>query len=141
MSESSEPFVGYADGASHSTQNLSFATWAIFTPSGELVIFQGIYISRSKKNIVEYSTLIELLSDAISLGIRRIIIRLDSQLIILQLTNIYTIRNPTIIHMFFIVRILERNFEYIQYQHISRNFNTLTDSLANYVLNRHLRHM
>ena len=65
MSKSSEPFFGYADGASRSTQNLSFAVWAIFAPNDELVSFQGICIGRSTKNITEYSTLIELLSDAI----------------------------------------------------------------------------
>ena len=69
MSESSEPFVGYADGASRSTQNLSSAAWAIFAPNGELVSFQGICIGRSTNNIAEYSTLIKLLSDAISFGI------------------------------------------------------------------------
>ena len=81
MSEYLEPFVGYADGASRSTQNLSSAAWAIFTPSGELVSFQGIFIGRSKNNITKYSALIELLSDAISFGINCIIIRLDSQLV------------------------------------------------------------
>lgn len=91
MSESSEPFFGYTDGASHSTQNLSSAAWAIFAPSGELVIFQGICIGQSTNNIVEYSVLIKLLSDAISIGIRRIIVRLDSQLVILQLTSVYII--------------------------------------------------
>ena len=141
MSEPLEPFVGYADGASHSTQNLSSAAWSIFAPSGELVSFQGICIGRSTNNITKYSVLIELLSDSISLGIRRIIVRLDSQLVVLHINNIYTIRNPTILCMFLRVRILERYFEYIQYQHISKNFNTLTNSLANYVLNRHLRHM
>lgn len=60
MSESLEPFVGYADGASHSTQNLSSAAWAIFAPSGKLVSFQGIYISIYMKNIAMYNTLIEL---------------------------------------------------------------------------------
>ena len=134
MSESLEPFVGYTDGASRSTQNLFFAAWTIFDPSGELVSFQGICI-------VEYSALIELLFDAISLGIHRIIIRLDSQLILLQLTNIYILWNPTILCMFLRVHLLERIFEYIQYQHISISFNTLTNSLANYVLNWHLRHM
>ena len=69
MLESLEPFVGYVDGASRSTQNLSYAAWAIFAPSGELVSFQGICISFSTDNIVEYSALIKLLSDAISLGI------------------------------------------------------------------------
>ena len=65
MSESSKPFVGYDDGASHSTQNLSSVVWAIFAPNDELVSFQWICIGRSKNNIVEYSALIELLSDAI----------------------------------------------------------------------------
>ena len=78
MSESLEPFFGYADGASRSMQNLSSVVWAIFTPNGELVSFQGICIGRSTNNIVEHSELIELLFDAISFGINRIIIRLDS---------------------------------------------------------------
>ena len=65
VSESLEPFVGYDDGASRSTQNISSAAWAIFAPNDELVSFQGICIGRLTKNIVEYSTLIEILSDAI----------------------------------------------------------------------------
>ena len=83
MSESLEPFVGYVDGASRSTQNLSFVAWAIFSPNGELVSFQGICLGRSTNNIAEYSALIELLSNSISFGIYRIIIRLDSQLEVL----------------------------------------------------------
>ena len=139
--ESLEPFIGYVDGPSRSTKNLSSAAWPIFSPSGELVSFQGIYIGQLTNNIAEYSVLIELLSNAISHGICRIIVRLDSQLVILQLTGDYSIRNPDIHRMFLRVRILERHFDFIQYQHISRNLNTLNDSLANYVLNRHLQHM
>ena len=133
-----ETFIGYANGASRSTRNLSSTAWAIFAPSGELVSFRGICIGRSTNNIAEYSALMELLSDAISHGIRRLIVRLDSQLIILQLTGVYSIQNPAIYCMFLRVNILERQLDSIQYQHISRNLNTLTDSLANYVLDRHL---
>jgi hypothetical protein len=39
------------------------------------------------------------------------------------------------------IRLLERHFDYIEYQHISRNLNTLTDALANYVLDRHLNNL
>ena len=141
MSNYSETYVGYADGASRSTRGLSSAAWAIFDPSGELVSFRGVCIGRSMNNIAEYSALIELLSDTIAHGIRRLIVRLDSQLVILQLTSIYSVRNPAIYRMFLRVKILEREFDSIQYQHISRNLNTLTDSLANYVLDRHLQHI
>ena len=141
MSNYSDTYVGYADGASRSTRNLSSAAWAIFDPSGELVSFRGVCIGRSTNNIAEYSALIELLSDTIAHGIRQLIVRLDSQLVILQLTGIYSVRNPAIYRMFLRVKILEREFDSIQYQHISRNLNTLTDSLANYVLDRHLQHI
>jgi len=141
MSEFLEPFVGYVDGASCSTQNLSSAAWAIFDLYDELVSFRGICIGRSTNNITKYRTLIELLSVAISHGIRQLIVKLDSQLVILELTGIYSVWNPAIYHMFLRVKILERHFDSIQYQHISRNLNTLIDSLANYVLNRHLQHL
>ena len=141
MNKSLEPFIGCVDGASRSTQNLSFVAWAIFAPGGELVSFQGICIGWSKNNIVEYNALIELLSDSISFGINHIIITLDSQLVVLQLTSFYTVRNPTLHRMFLRVQLLEGHFDFIQYQHISRNLNTLTDSLANQVFDRHFQHM
>ena len=141
MSESLEPFVGYADGASRSTQNLSSAVWAIFAPNSKLMSFQGICIGRSTNNITEYSMLIKILSDSISFNINRIIIRLDSKLVVLQFTSVYSIRNPMLHCLFIRVRILERHFDFIQYQHIYKNLNTLTDSLANQVLDIHLQHM
>ena len=70
MSNLLESFVGYANGASRSLWNLSSVAWAIFGPSGELVSFKGVCIGRSMNNIVEYSALIELLSNAITHGIR-----------------------------------------------------------------------
>jgi len=84
---------------------------------------------------------IELLVDAISLGIRRLVVRLDSQLVVLQLSNVYSIRSPTLLRVYLRIRLLERHFDYIAYQHISRNLNTLTDALANYVLDRHLNNL
>ena len=141
MSESSKTFVGYVDGASCNTQNISSVAWAIFASNDELVSFQEIFIGISMNNISEYSALIKLLSDAISLCIRHIIISLDSQLVVLQLTSVYTVWNPEIHHMFLRFHLLEIPFDHIQYQRISRNFNSLTNSLANYVLNRHLQHI
>ena len=70
MSNFLEPFVGYADGASRSTLNLSSVAWDIFAPSGDLMSFRGICIGQSTNNIVEYSVLIELLFHTISHGIR-----------------------------------------------------------------------
>jgi ribonuclease HI len=141
MSESSLPYIGFADGASRSTQNLASTAWAIYTPTNELVSLRGVCLGRATNNIAEYSIIIELLVDSISLGICHLVVRLDSQLVVLQLSNVYTIRSPTLLRVYLRIRLLERYFDYIEYQHIPRCLNTLTDALANYVLDRHLDHL
>jgi ribonuclease HI len=141
MSVSSLPYIGFADGASHSTQNLASTAWAIYTPTNKLISLQGVCLGRATNNIAEYSAVIELLTDVISLGICHLIVPLDSQLVVLQLSNIYTIQSPTLLRVYLRIRLLERYFDYIEYQHIPRCLNTLTDALANYVLDRHLRHL
>ena len=91
MSEHSLPYIGFADGASRSTRNLASAAWAIYAPTNELISLRGICLGRATNNIAEYSVVIELLVDAISLGIRHLVVRLDSQLVVLQLSNVYSI--------------------------------------------------
>jgi ribonuclease HI len=83
MPESSLPYIGFVDGASHSTQNLSSIVWEIYAPKNELVSLQGVCLGRATNNIAEYSAIIELLVDVISLGIHHLVVRLDSQLVVL----------------------------------------------------------
>jgi ribonuclease HI len=141
MSESSLPYISFADGASHSTRNLASAVWEIYAPKNELISLRGVYLGRATNNIAEYSVVIELLVDDISLEIRHLVVRLDSQLVVLQLSNIYSIRSPTLLQVYLRIRLLEHYFDRIEYQHIPRCLNTLTDALANYVLDRHLNHL
>jgi hypothetical protein len=83
MSMSSLTYIGFIDGAIHSTQNLASTSWVIYAPTNELISLQGVCLGRATNNIAEYSAVIELFSDAISLGIRHFIVRLDSQLVVL----------------------------------------------------------
>ena len=78
MSESLLPYIGFADGTNRSTQNLASAAWAIYAPTNELVSLRGVCLDRATNNIAEYSVVIELLVDAISLGICHLVVRLDS---------------------------------------------------------------
>ena len=89
--------------------------------------------------VVDAIAVVELLSESISFGIRRLIVRLDSELVVLQLNRVYAIRNPVLLRLFLRVRLLEREFDYIEYQHIPRSLNTLADAIASRVLDRHLR--
>lgn len=120
---------------------MSSTAWELFAPDGELVDLQGIFLGQTTNNITEYSAISELLSEAISLGIINLVVKLDSQLVVLQLNNHYSARNQKILRMYLRVRVLERNLDFITYQHIPHSLNTLTDALANYVLDRHLRNL
>ena len=136
---SDAPYVGFADGACRSTQNLSSAAWVIYDPHGELIDLQGVCLGRTTNNVAEYSAVIELLAEAANLGIRALVVNLDSQLVVHQLNERYSVRDHRILRLYLRVRLLERNFDFITYQHIPRQLNTLTDALANHVLDRHLR--
>jgi hypothetical protein len=126
---------------SDNTQNLASAAWAIYTPTNELVSLRGVCLGCATKNIAEYSIVIKLLIDAILLGIRHLVVRLNSQLVVLQLSNVYTIQSPTLLRVYLRIHLLKHYFDYIEYQHIPRCLNTLTDALDNYVLDRHLDHL
>ena len=81
------------NGASRSTQNLSSAAWVIYDPAGELIDLQGICLGKTTNNVIEYSAVIELLTEDIDLEIRALIVNLDSQLVVLQLNGHYSVRN------------------------------------------------
>ena len=99
----------------------------------------GVSLGQTTNNIAEYSAVIDLLSESILFGIRSLIVRLDSELVVLQLNRVYTIKNPVLLRLFLRVRLLEREFDYIEYQHIPRHLNTLADSIASSMINRHLQ--
>ena len=78
---SGAPYVGFADGACRSTRNLSSVAWVIYDPHGELIDLQGVCLGRTTNNVAEYSAVIELLAEAINLGIHALVVNLDSQVI------------------------------------------------------------
>ena len=97
MPTSLQTYIGFANGACRSTHNISSTTWVIYSPSDELVSMHGVSLSKTTNNIPEYSVVIELLSESISFGIQSLIVRLDSELVVLQLNRVYAIRNPVLL--------------------------------------------
>ena len=91
-------------------------------------------------NVKEYHAIIKLLTKASSLGISQLIIKLDSQLVVRQLNHEYIVRNSVLLRLHIRVCHLERSFEFLEYIHISREFNTITDSLENYKLDWYIAH-
>jgi ribonuclease HI len=60
MSVSSLPYIVFADGSSHSTQNLVSVAWPIYAPTNELISLHSVSLGHATNNIMEYSEIIEL---------------------------------------------------------------------------------
>ena len=88
MSTSLQTYIGFSDGACRSARNISSAAWVIYSPSDELVSMHGVSLSQTTNKIAEYSAVIELLSESISFGIQSLIVRLDSELVVIQLNSL-----------------------------------------------------
>ena len=74
MLVNSLPYIGFTDGASHSTQNLASSAWEIYAPTDELISLHGVCLGHATNNIAEYNAVIELLTNVVSLGIHHLIV-------------------------------------------------------------------
>jgi ribonuclease HI len=126
--------TSYVDGASHWTQNLASAAWALYTPSHEMLHSSDICLGPATNNQAEYTAVIGLLTDTQHHHIHHLSIFLDSQLVVLQLNNVYRVRDPCLFRKYLQVRLLSRHFNSITFTHIQRQLNQTTDELANMVL-------
>ena len=73
---------------------------------------------------------------ASALGVSRLVVYMDSQLVVSQLNRVYQVRDPVLLRKVLRFRLLERSFEFITYIHIPQDLN----SLANYVIEWHSLH-
>jgi hypothetical protein len=60
----------------------------------------GIRLEPSMNNVAEYSTIINLLHDAILHGVRSLEDHLESQLVVCQLNDSYHVRDHTLLQQF-----------------------------------------
>jgi ribonuclease HI len=98
MASSFPIFVRFADGTSQHTRNIASIAWIIYQ-FDEVVSSGGIFLGPTTNNMAEYHVVIRLLTQASSLGISRIIVNLDSQLMVYQLNRIYAICNPILLRI------------------------------------------
>jgi len=94
----------------------------------------GKYIGVGTNNDAEYKALIEGLSFLSDLKHSQVDCYLDSELVVKQLNGLYKVKNQNIKEYWNKIKILEKNFKHITYQHINREKNWEADELVNQVL-------
>ena len=77
------------------------------------------------------------ITHAVELGIRRLVVKGDSNLVVQQMNGKFMVKSPNIRTHYVTARNLSRNFDSILFLHVYRNNNTRADELANLGLEHH----
>ena len=130
---SSEELVVHCDGGARGNPGPGGAGCVIEEAAGKKRLLCGKYLGRVTNNQAEYAA-VELAFNKIRdnfTKVRKIRFFLDSALVVNQLNGLFKAKNPGLLNQLLKIRGLERPFEEIYYQHISRDQNTQADSLVN----------
>jgi ribonuclease HI len=88
------------------------------------------YIGIATNNVAEYSALIRGLEEARSLGVRRVKVFLDSELVVRQINGVYKVRNNTLKGLWSRARKILMDFDSYVVEHVKREKNMDADALA-----------
>jgi ribonuclease HI len=111
-------------------QQVGRARVVLIDPSGEQVKYMVHLEFKATNNMAEYEALIFGLSTALSLGIRQLRVKGDSQLIIKQVRGECSCNEPRLTTYLLHVRKLEKDFTALELQHVPRADNLAADDLS-----------
>jgi ribonuclease HI len=118
----------YFDGSAR--QQVCGARVILIDPSEDQVKYMVHLEFKATNNMAEYEALIFGLSAALSLGIRQLLVKGDSQLIIKQVRGECSCNEPRLAAYLLHMRKLEKDFTALELQHVPRADNSATDDLS-----------
>ena len=126
------------DGGARNNPGICGIGYAIFM--FDQLIYKGkdIVSQHNTNNFAEYKALIYGLEKARELNISEIHIQGDSKIIIGQVEGLYKVKCEELKPLHKDVKILEKYFNKISYEHIYRDNNKLADSLVNEAINEYV---
>ncbi|MDZ4278757.1 MAG: ribonuclease HI family protein [Dehalococcoidia bacterium] len=131
--------MAYADGASRGNPGPASLGVVIYDGSGRELHRSHRALGRATNNEAEYSAAIAAIEAAIGLGARDVALRMDSELVVRQLSGRYRVRNPRLARLYKRVLALRGQLERLTVEHVPRAQNREADRLANQALDQQTR--
>lgn len=132
---SSERHVLHCDGAARGNPGPAAIGAVLFAPGRvEPVAAISERIGRATNNEAEYRALIAGLQTALEAGVARLLVRLDSELLVHQMTGTYRVKAPGLKPLHREAETLVRRFASVAFEQVPRERNALADELANAAL-------
>ncbi|HEY1882741.1 MAG TPA: ribonuclease HI family protein [Candidatus Cybelea sp.] len=124
----------FADGGSRGNPGPAAGAAVLLDPDGETIEEIHEYLGIATNNVAEWTGLLLGLQAARARGIRRLAVRLDSELVVKQLRGEYRVKNAGLVPLYQRARALVRGFELIDIKHVPRKQNAAADRLVNLAL-------
>lgn len=124
----------YTDGGSRGNPGHSAGAYVICSLEDNVVEKSGFYIGVTTNNQAEYQALLQGLQRSKELGIKRLTVYLDSELVVKQLHGLYKVKHLELKPLFTQVKALAGQFEQISFLHVLRGLNQLADAELNRIL-------
>jgi ribonuclease H / adenosylcobalamin/alpha-ribazole phosphatase len=99
--------------------------------TGELLREAAAGIGVASNNVAEYRGLIAGLQAALDLGASTVEVRMDSKLVVEQMSSRWKVKHPAMQELASEAAALVRQFDEVRFQHMRREFNKHADRLAN----------
>ena len=124
-------YTVYCDGGSRGNPGPAGYGGVICDDSGKEIVQISESIGKATNNVAEYKGLIAVLSKARAMGIRRVVVKMDSELIVRQINGEYRVKQEHLKPLHAKCLAILRTLERWRIQHVPRAQNTVADRLAN----------
>jgi ribonuclease HI len=123
----------HTDGAARGNPGPAACAFVI-ERAGRPAVEDAEKLGIATNNVAEYTALIRALERAAELGLRRLAIHSDSELMVKQFNGEYSVKNPDLKELYDEARALARQFDAVMLSHVRRAANRRADELCNAVL-------
>lgn len=130
----SRTWILHADGAARGNPGPAAIGVAIMDADGTELRAFGEAIGTATNNVAEYRALIAGLEAAHELGLESLLVRLDSELLVKQMTGAYRVKSAHLKPLHERARALVASFRDVRFEHVPRARNARADQLCNQAL-------
>jgi ribonuclease HI/pterin-4a-carbinolamine dehydratase len=124
----------YTDGGSRGNPGPAGIGYVIYSLEDSVVKKYGKYIGDTTNNFAEYTALLYGLEECQKIGVEKVRVFMDSELVVKQLSGQYRVKNVELKSIYEKVKMLSGAFEDITFSHVPRERNQVADGLVNKAL-------
>lgn len=124
----------YSDGGARGNPGPAAGAFVICNMADNVVKKEAFYVGNTTNNQAEYQALIVGLEEAGKLGVRKLNVFMDSELIVKQINGQYKVKHPDLLPHYQKVKILTDGFESVSFTHVPRALNKEADKEVNRIL-------